>query len=134
MFSSYISLGLRDDIALVIAGVHGSELSGIEVANWMRVKLQHSQVPPVFTTIIIPEVFPKQAQIGREYRLSKKLRDEFDDTDHPDVNGRYVKGSIEPNRQFPHPGKPLSSLKDRSAGGQPLLSETGELLRLIEVT
>jgi hypothetical protein len=137
MLNSYIFGGLRDDIALVISGVHGSELSGIEVANWMRAKMQRSQVPPTFTTIIIPEVFPEQARIGREFRLSKKLADEFDDTNNSHVNGRYVKLGkefIELNRQFPRPGEPLSSLTDRSAGGQPLLSETRELLRLIEVT
>lgn len=137
MLQSYIFWGLKPDTALVIAGVHGSEMSGIEVANWMRVKLQAGQVPPTFTTIIIPEIFPAQARIGRAYRLKKNLNDTFDDTENPDVNGRYIqngKESIEPNRQFPRPGEPLSSLQDKSAGGQTLLLETRELLQLIELT
>jgi hypothetical protein len=134
MFNAYFfsgRLNSSSNIILVIAGVHGSELSGIEVANWMRVKLLHSQVPPVFPTIIIPEVFPEQAKIAREYRLSKPLADASDDN-----KGRLVergKEEIEPNRNFPVPGQPLSSLRDnKSPGGQTLLSETMELVMLIQ--
>ena len=59
--------GKSPDVALVIAGVHGSEVSGIEVAQWILVKLyrrinaDREKGRPHYTTIIIPELFPDQA-------------------------------------------------------------------------
>lgn len=133
MLTSYVFMGNSARIALVIAGVHGSELSGIEVAQWMRVKLQKG-ILPWYTTVIIPEVFPAQAKIARVSALMK-----FDKCGDPrcymddDNKGRLINGTIEPNRQFPRPGSPLSNLGTTTDAKQPILSETRELLRLIEL-
>jgi hypothetical protein len=69
MLTAYFFGGSTTEVALVIAGVDGSELSGIEVANWLRVKLTKSKAPPRYTTIIIPEMFPSQATIARSWRI-----------------------------------------------------------------
>jgi len=130
--NSHVFYGLSDEVALVIAGLHGSELSAIEVAHWLRVRLEGGAVIPFYTTILIPEVYPKQAEIARRWRIKNKFTNEDDE----DNNGRFVsvdKKSVDPNRQFPKPGEPLSSLKDKTAGGMPLLPETRELLRIIEM-
>jgi len=64
--------GKSPDVALVIAGVHGSEVSGIEVAQWILVKLyrrinaDREKGRPHYTTIIIPELFPDQAALARQ--------------------------------------------------------------------
>src|SRR5712672_1214333 len=111
---SHISYGISDDIALIIAGVHGSELSGIEVANWVRVKLQQSSVPPLYTTIVVPEVFPKLAQDARNERIRNRFADELEDSN----TGRdaYVgKKAIGTNRQFPRPEEPFASLTGKTA-------------------
>ena len=76
MFTCYSFNGATAEVALVIAGIHGSELSGIEVANWMRVKLLKVTNLPRFTTIIIPEVYPRQAQEARDYRRQNKFTKE----------------------------------------------------------
>jgi hypothetical protein len=48
------------------------------------------------------------------------------------INGRYI-GGIEPSRQFPLPGDPSSSMISKTPGGDFILPETYELLRLIEL-
>src|SRR5436189_6388612 len=64
--------GKSPDVALVIAGVHGSEVSGIEVAQWILVKLyrrinaDREKGRSHYTTIIIPELFPDQAALARQ--------------------------------------------------------------------
>lgn len=126
--------GKSDDIALVIAGVHGSEISGIEVANWIAVKLKKQRLtdPPLYTTILVPEIYPEQAFSERDRRIRANFRDEELDS-NAFRNVKLGGQIIATNRQFPVPGEPSSTLKDRTAGGQPLLPETKELLRLIEL-
>jgi hypothetical protein len=142
MFTCYFFNGITPKVALVIAGIHGSEISGIEVANWMRVKLQKSKNLPRFTSIIIPEVYPEQARTARDYRRQNKFTKEHSATGRQVLVGKTV---VEPNRQFPKPGNPASSFGSQTfdpgpvtmsvaPGGQPVLPETFELLRLIELT
>jgi len=132
MLASQFFMGKSEEVALVIAGVHGSELSGIEVARWMCVKLGQ-RLSPWYTTVIIPELFPRQAEIAREWALEK-----YDQWGDPrrymddDSRGRLVGGTIEPNRQFPRPGHSLSDLGPTTDAGQPVLVETRALLRLID--
>lgn len=178
MIKNYKFLGGSSEIALVIAGIHGSEISGVEVAHWLRVKLQKridkDKWKPNFTTIIVPEVFPKSVELTRSCRNRKAKP-----TKKPDKrcvlsqNGREVLWvgknkkmyAIPPNRQCPPPGQPLSYLlkgkeynlqtasqqgptdpggnhirEDASRPPQimkenvPLLPETVEILKLIELT
>lgn len=123
------------DIALIVAGVHGSELSGVEVAHWIRVKLErrmsqdNGKWKPYYTTVIVPEIYPKSVELGRKCLdnkaqskdrelikrcgVTKKGR-EVDWKLHPGDKTTYV---IPPNRQFPPPGRPLSHLSRRKKPG-----------------
>src|SRR5260370_40896212 len=58
------------EVALVIAGIHGSELSGIEVARWLFDMLterwnKQPSIKPYYTTVIIPEIYPESAKLAR---------------------------------------------------------------------
>jgi hypothetical protein len=48
--------------ALVIAGVHGSERQGIEIAGMLLADLAANQ--PMFTVIVVPSLFPDNAATG----------------------------------------------------------------------
>lgn len=140
MLTCHLFNGVNPEVALVIAGIHGSELSGIEVANWMRVKLQNSDELPQYTTIIVPEIYPGQARLARQYRRQNNFTKIHNGTGRQVLLGKMV---VEPNRQFPKPGTPASSYRKQTSpsgqatggvtpGGQPVLPGTYELLRLIE--
>jgi len=162
---AYFFRGQTPEVALVIAGIHGSELSGVEVARWLNVKLlrrlKTQNKLPNFTTLILPDIFPESTEQGRqcndldEVRRKPPLKQVCDQTQDgrfvlwPPQASRYI---LEPNRQFPPPGKPLSYLlqqqgptdpdgnritKDRDGmpikGGVPLLPEIAQLINLIEL-
>src|SRR4051794_599400 len=121
----FIGTAPHPAVALVIAGVHGSELSGIEVANWIRVKLQTGPsrgIRPWFTTFVIPEVFPKQATLARSRALEEyniggigaPKRYNREDSNF----GRLIDGKVEPNRQFPRPGEPSAELGEQGESKQ----------------
>ena len=57
--------GATDRRALVIAGVHGTERQGIEVAERLVKDLQSQTQAPGFTTIIVPSMFPDNAASGK---------------------------------------------------------------------
>ena len=135
LMNSYRFAGQVKDIALIVAGDHGSELSGVEVAHWIRVKLErrmsqdNGKWKPYYTTVIVPEIYPKSVELGRKCLdnkaqskdrelikrcgVTKKGR-EVDWKLHPGDKTTYV---IPPNRQFPPPGRPLSHLSRRKKPG-----------------
>ena len=82
--------GSTDRRALVIAGVHGSEQQGIEVARRLINDLQSAGQPPGFTTIVVPTLFPDNA--------ARKSRE----------------GATPTNRNFPPPSEDLA---DATAAG-----------------
>jgi hypothetical protein len=55
--------GTTSQRALVIAGVHGSERQGIEVARMLLADLAANQ--PAYTVIVVPSLFPDNAATGR---------------------------------------------------------------------
>src|SRR5262249_636849 len=67
---AYCFPGETDKHARVVSGIHGSGLSGIEVAYWLIVKLrdriEKEKIRPRLTTYIIPELFPESAIIARD--------------------------------------------------------------------
>ena len=89
--------GASEQVALIFAGVHGSEPQGVVVAKRIMEELKKAArggKRPQFTTIIIPE-------------LIKSRRS---------TNVRYVKvkgKDIEPNRNFPLPGENYAAVKAR---------------------
>jgi hypothetical protein len=125
------------ETALVIAGIHGSELSGIEVARWlvdMLLEQQNKLKKPYYHTLIIPEIYPESAKLARLH--SKNPKDWLKDLQTTDralwekaqynvkagweigreviikVNGTFY--TVYPARQFPPPGELLSFLEQNN--------------------
>jgi hypothetical protein len=108
--------------ALVIAGVHGSERQGIEVAESLIAKLATRR--PGFTTIVVPSLFPDSAATGT---FGKR------------------EGDVETNRNFPFPsqdlaaataaggGTAISAARDKTTRARiPILPENLLLMELME--
>jgi hypothetical protein len=108
--------GEIEEVAMVVAGVHGSEQSGVEVAD--RLLSQLAVHRPYYTVVLVPRLFPDNvaSRVAWEKELAtkqgkialgeyKKLRDKAHDP------GRITKGGDEPNRQFPDLGKDLNLAK-----------------------
>jgi hypothetical protein len=153
--------GQTDERALVIGGVHGSELSGVEVANRLVKDLQKmagAHKLPKFTTIVVPELFPEsaakarahaRAQPGSKGEDSNVGREVTPDPalwkkEHP---GEAMPKEIPVARQYPAKGQTWA--QEVAAGGPtdekgkrlteekgsaplPLLNETAALMNLIE--
>jgi hypothetical protein len=110
--------GSTDRRALVIAGVHGSEKQGIEVANRLIHDLQPPAPPPVLTTIVVPSLFPDNALLtGTTAR---------EDPATPT------------NRNFPPPSDDLAAATPKGGGkafdvkGRAILPENVMLIELME--
>ncbi|MEX6686473.1 succinylglutamate desuccinylase/aspartoacylase family protein [Danxiaibacter flavus] len=108
--------------ALVIAGVHGSELSGIEVARQLVNELMQDTVRD-YSTLVIPCLFVDNAlmamgapaQIGSVKNL-----------------GRYTaSGAVDPNRQMPSPGKAYNPATGLDHLHRSIEKENGLLLQII---
>jgi hypothetical protein len=104
--------GATDKRALVIAGVHGSEQQGIQVARMLIQDLQTKK--PVYTVIVVPTLFPDNASVrAREF-------------------------STPTNRNFPKPSEDLAAATKRGKGtavdaeGRPILPQNIMLLQVIE--
>ena len=91
--------GISNKKALVIGGVHGSELSSIEVAHDLIKRLQHQQ--PYYSVIVIPCLFPDNAEAARADRAGAGSAHN---------TGRYTHhDAVDPNRQMPSLGKPFDA-------------------------
>src|SRR4051812_36946042 len=55
--------GTSNENALVIGGVHGSELSSVSVAKQLIELLANTDVKPYYNVIIIPSLFPDNAAL-----------------------------------------------------------------------
>ena len=113
---SYVR-GTTTERALVIAGVHGTEQQGIEVAETLLRDLQSQQ--PRFTVIVVPSLFPHADAAGvREVPLDK--------------------GGTPTNRNFPPADQDLGAARTAGRGTavdaqkRPILQENVMLLELIE--
>ena len=128
--------GRSDQKALVIGGVHGSELSGVAVADELVRRLSAPGARrPFFTVIIVPSLFPDAVARRRawEATLSGPLtpgqygrrRDTVGDP------GRITPGQIDPNRQMPAAGTDFDPANPRDARGRVIEAENQALLELI---
>jgi hypothetical protein len=104
--------GTTDKRALVIAGVHGTEQQGIQVARMLIQDL--SAKKPVYTVIVVPTLFPDTASVrAREF-------------------------STPTNRNFPKSSEDLAAATTRGKGtpkdamGRAILPENIMLLQVIE--
>jgi hypothetical protein len=95
--------------ALVIAGVHGSERQGIQVANLLMADLKAT--PPAFSVMLVPTLFPDNAADGP---LGNR------------ENGTPT------NRNFPTPEKDFAGARGTDAMGRRILAENEMLMHLME--
>ena len=113
--------GVTDKKALVIGGVHGSELSSIEVARALIKRLQHEK--PYYSVIVIPCLFPDNAEAARADRAG---------VGSVQNTGRYShKEAADPNRQMPSLGKPFDAPMPVDHLGRTIEQENQLLLNLI---
>jgi hypothetical protein len=95
--------------ALVIAGVHGSEVQGIEVAQQLLSDIASAPNLPELSAIIVPDLFPDDAA----YR----------DREGPGAH---------PNRNFPDASKDLAASGGKDALGKAIRPENVMLMQLME--
>lgn len=120
---AYYIPGTSDQRALVIGGVHGSELSAIEVAYRLVTRLIQGK-QPYYSVIIVPSLFPDNAiraisepgSIGGTSNI-----------------GRYsCHDGVDPNRQMPTPGKAYDERSGLDHAGRKIEKENQLLLQLIQ--
>jgi hypothetical protein len=115
--------GESDQRALIIGGVHGSELSSVEVANALLNDLLKGE-QPYYSVIIIPILFPDNA--------NKALASPQTINSVANI-GRYTyAGAVDPNRQMPSPGKAFRPSAPFDHVGRQIEKENQLLLELIQ--
>lgn len=118
----YFFPGKTKETALIIGGMHGSELSSIELAENIVHKLS-GDVVPEYNVLIIPRLFPDNADCAAT-SLERKGKSGA---------GRYSSlHSVDPNRQMPGLGKPFLSNQPFDAHGRMIETENQYLLRVIQ--
>jgi hypothetical protein len=119
---AYFFPGRTKKRALIIGGMHGSELSSIEIARELIRSLQKENYSE-YEAIVIPCLFPDNAQtaldspslIGSIYNI-----------------GRYTENAgVDPNRQMPSLGKSFDPLVAKDHLGRSIENENQLLLQLI---
>ncbi|HVF82065.1 MAG TPA: hypothetical protein VM884_09035 [Flavisolibacter sp.] len=118
----YYFPGTSNKNALVIGGVHGSELSSIEVVNTLVKKLL---VAPqsYYNVILIPSLFPDNALAAAACKKDRVANNK----------GRYSEpGAVDPNRQMPMLGKPFYADAPLDAHNREIEKENRLLLQLIQ--
>lgn len=118
----YFFPGTSDKKAVIIGGMHGSELSSIEVATTLVKKLSSGE-EPYYNVVVIPSLFPDNAQAAKEYKENRI----------GDNTGRYTnETTADPNRQMPLPGKPFTPEHPFDAMNREIEQENQALLALIQ--
>lgn len=124
MIQAWYFPGKTDHRALVIGGVHGSELSSIEVANSLISKLLESTEAPYYTVIVIPSLFPDNAA------MAANLPSELGSVKNI---GRYSHHTaVDPNRQMPSPGESFNEFHPADHLERLIENENQYLLKLIQ--
>jgi hypothetical protein len=118
---AYYFPGTSDRKALVIGGMHGSELSSIEIAKKLIEELSGGEMT-YYNVIIIPTLFPDNAE--KAMMSVKTSTGNF---------GRYsTEESVDPNRQMPPLGKPFTQDNPVDIYGRIIEKENQFLLQLIQ--
>ena len=99
--------GKNKEIALIVAGMHGSELSAIELADSLIAAFK--KLPEINrNVIIIPCLFPDNAAVADKYRARG---------DANSLTGRYTSSKhADPNRQMPSLGKAFDTTASDHVG------------------
>jgi len=138
---SHIFPGTAPEWVLVVAGFHGNEQSGIEVAHWMRVLLAARPKPTRLGCFIIPEMFGERDRAAR----AAEWKNGVAGSDWREL--KVGKRTFFPARHFPPPGKPLEflgkdklllgfdgkPLRDEARKTIPLLPQVETVIRVIEI-
>lgn len=115
--------GTSQKNALVIGGLHGSELSSVEVARQLIQQLAKGE-KPYYNVVVIPVLFPDNANVARN-SAKDRLRNN---------TGRYTsEAAADPNRQMPAAGKPFLSQQPVDAMEREIENEMKALLQLIQL-
>lgn len=115
--------GSTDKRALVIGGVHGTELSSVKLAEELMNQLTNASDISEYSLLVIPELFPDNAATAR-----------LDAVTIGSVHniGRYSSvTSADPNRQMPALGKAFNEKNPVDALGRLIENENQVLLSLI---
>ena len=116
--------GTSDKNALVIGGVHGTELSSTEVAKTLIQKLLLGE-ENYYNVIVIPCLFPDNAATAKENANAIGSTANV---------GRYsFSTAADPNRQMPSPGQPFDEESGKDHMGREIEKENQLLLRLINM-
>lgn len=111
--------GTSQKNALVIGGMHGSELSSIAVAEEI-IELLSDGVVPYYNVIIVPSLFPDNAALAMTARSKTNL-------------GRYTTPSAaDPNRQMPALGKAFDHSHPYDLHGREMEQENQWLIQMIQ--
>jgi len=121
MITAWYFPGTSDQKALVIGGMHGSELSSIAVGEELIRQLQHTQ--PYYSVIIIPCLFPDNAEAARNQRARIGSVHNTGRYSHP--------AAADPNRQMPSLGKAFDPELPLDHMGRTIEQENQLLLTLI---
>jgi hypothetical protein len=118
----YYFPGTSTKKAVVIGGVHGSELSAVEVARQLINQLAIGE-KPYYSVMIIPTLFPDNAAKAEACKTDRVMKNE----------GRYThEEAIDPNRQLPPLGAPFNWQNPVDAFGREMEIENQLLLQLIQ--
>lgn len=123
---SYVE-GRSSERALVIAGVHGSERQGIEVAQALLATIRTQQ--PHYSVVVVPSLFPQHADTawGDE---GKRQRGTQTNRNFPALDAPV--GSYSGGQALDPAGKPLRAAPDDSGTARPILAENVMLMELID--
>jgi hypothetical protein len=143
--------GTDPGFVLILAGIHSSEQSGVEVARWLVTKLAAKEKPTRLGAVVIPDVYPARGIAARTDEYPKTdityMWRDIDAATRKKTKSKARASSatqvISTARQFPPPGRPLSYLakgflRDEAGtdlnveGKVPLQPEIEYLIRLIE--
>ena len=119
---AYFFPGTSNKRALILGGIHGSELSSIEVAKELLQQLTKGD-SIFYSVIVVPSLFPDNAVKARENILELGSEKNI---------GRYTySGAVDPNRQMPSPGKAFDEEECLDHAGRKIENENTLLLELI---
>lgn len=114
--------GSSDKKALVIGGVHGSELSSVEVSRNLIRQLENENAS-YYNVIIVPCLFPDNMATALKY---------YEEIGSEKNIGRYTHNkAADPNRQMPSPGTFNNNLMFCDHAGREIEGENILLLQLI---
>lgn len=127
---AYYFPGQIADRALIIGGMHGSELSAVAVAEELLANLRAGRGPrPYFTLIVVPRLF--DANIERAAKAAARDRSTLSGSNI----GRYTvqsPPSTDPNRQFPQAGQAFDPNNPVDARSRAIELPNVVLLELIQ--